>query len=327
MLRNKEIVRALWLLTALSALLTALSALVLGWQAWVVGASCAVLTGAHLLITARRYRRLAQLSEALDALLTQGTPLSIDHYTEGELSILSSQIQKITLRLMEAADAVRADKALLADALADISHQLRTPLTAMGLTITMLRGDNLSDQRRNELTGELRGLLARMQWLIETLLKLSRLDAGTVTMASQPVAVEELFTLAAAPLAIPMELRNQTLRLSHNGETFRGDLTWMAEALTNLLKNAMEHTPEGGTITLSADRTPLYTRITVADAGPGFAKADLPHLFERFYRGSGSSGYGIGLSLARTIITAHNGTVQASNGPAGGVITIRLYTR
>lgn len=326
LLRNRELLRGLALQGAVAAAVTLLSVMILGKNAWLVAAGCAAMIALHLLITAERYRRIAGLSRALDALLTKGQTIPIADYTEGELSILASQIQKITQRLLESAETVRADKVFLADSLADISHQLRTPLTAMGLTVTMLRGDTVSRQRREQLTGELRSLLERMQWLIETLLKLSKLDAGTVHLAAEPVDMGALFRLSAAPLAIPMELRGQTLELEENGENFRGDLTWTAEALTNLLKNAMEHTPAGGTIRLCARQTPLFTQITVKDSGPGFAQGDLPRLFERFYRGSGQhSGYGIGLSLARTIITAQNGTIRASNEADGGVITVKFY--
>lgn len=286
---------------------------------------CLAFSIAHFLFTWLRYRKLRKLSEDLDNLLVRGTPLPIQDYTEGELSILSSQIQKMTLRLTEAADMLQKDKTFLADSMADISHQLRTPLTAMHLTAAMLSGPDLNDDRRRELTQELKHLLQRTQWLVEALLKMSKLDAGTVHLAAEPVAVKELIRRSAEPLAVAMELRGQQLRVFCGQEAFTGDMIWSAEALSNLLKNCMEHTPEGGTITVTAQENSLYTQIDVEDTGPGFREADIPHLFQRFYRGSSEPGYGIGLALARTIITAQNGTIRAMNTGHGAKYSVKFY--
>jgi len=191
----------------------------------------------------------------------------------------------------------------------------------------MLRDSELSTEKRMELTGELRSLLTRTEWLVETLLKLSKLDAGTVMLAHDSVRIKNLISRAAKPIAIPMDLRNQKLVINCDGEAFTGDLVWTAEAIGNILKNCMEHTPEGGTITITAQETALYTQIEVEDTGAGFDTKDIPHLFERFYKGSNASetSYGIGLALARTVITAQNGTVQAANGSTGAKFVIKFY--
>ena len=274
-----------------------------------------------------RYRRLKKISSDLDDLLISGKPLPIHEYDEGELSILANQIQKLTLRLMESAEVVKADKVHLADSLADISHQLRTPLTAMNLTTTMLRSPNLTDDKRMDLTAELRNLLNRTDWLVETLLKLSKLDAGTVKLAKDSVSVRVLISRSAAPIAIPMELRDQQLVVNCKEEYFTGDLIWSAEALGNILKNCMEHTPEGGTITVTAQENALFTQIEVEDTGSGLDANDIPHLFERFYKSSNASenSYGIGLALARMVITSQNGTIQAMNGSTGAKFVIKFY--
>ena len=326
---NKELWLSLLLLTAIIGILTGIG-FFLSMAGGILVLSCGLLTtGIYLAVERYRYRKLRKLSRDLDKLLIKGTPLPIRAYSEGELSILANQIQKMTLRLTEGAETVKAEKIFLADSLADISHQLRTPLTAMNLTTSMLRGSELTDQRRMELTAELRMLLSRMDWLVETLLKLSKLDAGTVTLAKQPVSVLRLIDRAAEPLAIPMELRNQTLRISCGEETFTGDPVWTAEVLGNILRNCMEHTPEGGTITVTAQETVLYTQIEVEDTGCGFAPKDIPHLFERFYKGSNAAenSYGIGLALARTVIAAQNGTVQAMNTARGAKFLIKFYKR
>ena len=286
-----------------------------------------VLLSGLLLLFYRRNRKLKKLSLDLDRLLHDGTPLPIREYQEGELSILASQLQKVTLRLVESAEQSNADKEQLADALANISHQLRTPLTAMNLTAALLSDSGLTQQRRSELNMELRSLLNRTEWLVEALLKLSKLDAGTVTMAKENVSLRALIRRSAAPLEVPMELRDQTLLISCGDESLTIDPVWTAEALGNILKNCMEHTPAGGTISITGEETALYTAITVEDTGSGFDPQDIPHLFERFYKGTNASetSYGIGLALARTIITAQNGTIQAMNGTKGARFEIKFY--
>lgn len=288
---------------------------------------CGVMLCAMLLLLHSRNRKIRKLSEDLDRLLHDGTPLPIREYREGELSILANQLQKMTLRLLESAEQSKVNQAYLANSLADISHQLRTPLTAMNLTATMLSSPSLTDERRRELTVELRNLLSRTDWLVESLLKLSKLDAGTVTMAKERIPIRELIQRAAEPLAIPMELRDQRLIVDCGEEAITGDPVWTAEALGNILKNCMEHTPMGGTISVTAEETVLYTRLIVEDTGHGFQEEEIPHLFERFYKGANASdsNYGIGLALARTIITAQNGTIQAMNSEHGARFVMTFY--
>lgn len=271
--------------------------------------------------------QLRRLNEDLDRLLQQGTPLPIDQYKEGELSILANQMEKITLRLTAAADQVQREKLALADSLADISHQLRTPMTSIHLVLTMLRSPDISNSRRMELTSELHSQLTRMDWLVETLLKLSKLDAGTITLIPDAVPAAQLVGRAAAPLSIPMDVRDQQLHVTCQAETICCDLSWTAEALGNVLKNCIEHTPTGGSIFVMVRETPLFTEIEIEDTGEGFAPEDIPHLFERFYQGknAGTERYGIGLALARSLIAAQNGVIQAQNGTRGAKFTIQFY--
>lgn len=324
---NKELQQDLWLLVAIAVIMAISGFCISPICGCLVLLACILISGVHLFTEFYRYRKLQKMSVNLDNLLISGTPLPIGEYEEGELSILANQIQKITLCLTEAAETVKADKVYLADSLADISHQLRTPLTAMNLTATMLRSKELSPERRIELARELQSLLTRTDWLVESLLKLSKLDAGTVVLAKDDITVKSLIDRASEPLAVPMDLRNQRLTAQCTDESFTGDIIWTAEALGNILKNCMEHTPDGGTITVTAEETALFTQITVEDTGPGFSEKDIPHLFERFYKGSNAleSSYGIGLALARTVISAQNGTVQAINGSNGAKFVIKFY--
>lgn len=326
-MRNKEWGRSLAVFLPVAASLT-VAGFFVSWQCGaLVGAACACLLGVLLYLQHSHSQTMKKLSVDIDKLLHEGCPMPIERYVEGDLSVLADQLQKMTLRLTEAAELLQSEKQQLADAMANISHQLRTPLTAMNLTASMLSDPELTVQRQQALTAELKKLLTRTEWLVEALLKLSRLDAGTVQFTKRVVPVRELVAHAAAPLAIPMELREQRLEIVCQSEAFTGDLTWTAEALGNILKNCVEHTPAGGRITVTALETALFTQITVEDTGPGFLSEDLPRLFERFYKGANASenSYGIGLALARTIITAQNGIVQAANGSQGARFTIKFY--
>jgi len=290
---------------------------------------CALFCTAHFLSDYRRYRRIRELSYDIDRVLHSNRRLDVASHGEGELAVLQSEIYKMTVRLQEQAEALLKDKAYLADAMADISHQIRTPLTSIHLVVNFLSEDELDDGRRMGLVKDLYGLLDRIDWLIDTLLKMSKLDAGTVRFSRVKTPMEALIRKAAEPLAIPMELREQRLVVRCRGdESFFGDLPWTVEALENILKNCMEHTPSGGTLTVTAAETPIYSELIVSDNGPGIDEEDLPHLFERFYRGKNAAagGIGIGLALARMIIAAQNGSVKAGRGRDGGAeFTIRFY--
>lgn len=280
-----------------------------------------------LWFTGRRYNALAELSLSIDRIL-HGEQLSVADSKEGELSILSSELQKMLNRLKEQAEALQQDKITLSDAIADISHQLRTPLTSMNLTVSLLRKSELSPEKRMTLLRELNKSLERIEWLVEALLKISKIDAGTAIFRRDTVSAKELIEKACENLLIPMELKEQTLSVSVRDESYVGDFQWSSEAIGNIVKNCMEHTPVGGEIRIAAEETALYTQLVICDNGVGFAKEDIPHLFERFYKGSNASAesVGIGLALARMIIAAQNGVITAANHPKGGALfTIRFY--
>lgn len=233
----------------------------------------------------------------------------------------------MTIRLREQQQTLTREKAYLADSIADISHQIRTPLTSINLLIGLLSEPKLTDARRQQLIHELYELLSRIDWLITTLLKISRLDAGTVQFKQEQVSLEELLKKSCVTLLIPMELRGQELRIHADG-AFRGDLSWTSEAIGNIVKNCMEHTPEGGRIEIEATENALFSEIIIKDNGTGISPEDLPHIFERFYKGKDSDGksFGIGLALSRMIIAGQGGTVKAENRkPVGAMFTIRFY--
>ena len=288
-----------------------------------------LLTLVHFHYTNRRYQRISNLSQEIDRILHGEETINLNEYAEGELAILQSEIFKLTVQLREQADALRQDRVYLADSIADISHQIRTPLTSINILVSRLSKIDRPNEQRSQQLKEIQILLARIDWLVSALLKIAKLDAGTAQLQKTPVAVSELLNRAVATVAIPMELREQQLHIDANGdETFLGDLSWSDEAVSNVLKNSMEHTPNQGQIRISTVENAIFTEIVIRDNGSGIEPEDLPHLFERFYKGKNASdqSVGIGLALARMIIANQNGTIKADNDPDGGAIfTIRFY--
>ena len=294
----------------------------------VLGVS-AVFMVTDFLFTRRRYANLSRLTEEIDQVLHREVFTPISEYEEGELSILSTQIHKMNKKLQEQQNALLHDKVYLSESLADISHQIRTPLTALNLIGDLLLDEALEPRRRKSLIKEQMKLLDQIDWLISALLKMAKLDAHTAKMIRERVSVKELIGRAVEPLSIAMEIKEQELSVTMSGEeSYMGDIYWSTEALLNVLKNSMEHTERGGRISLEVSENVLYTEIIIRDNGPGIQKEDLPHLFERFYKGKSSShnSVGIGLALARMIITQQGGTIKAENNKdQGAKFTIRFY--
>lgn len=291
---------------------------------------CLTFAMLHFSITYRRYRYLWKLCGQIDQMLHSGCSLEFEDYKEGELSILQNEIQKLFLRIQEQSSQLLADKHQLADSMADISHQIRTPLTSIHLLISRLGSQELSLEERRSLLRQLTLLAQRIDWLIEALLKMSRLDAEIVSFQIREYPLKQLVREAAAPLAIPMELHEQKLAVeaASGQETFRGDLAWTVEAIGNILKNCTEHTPPQGEISVRISENAIYSQLLIEDTGPGFASEDLPHLFERFYKGKNASSksIGIGLALCRMILFRENASVKVENRREGGArFVVRFY--
>ena len=327
LLKNKEVRKTL-ILQIIVALASILISHLIDERAGIVALIfSSLLILIYYISTYKRYKRIASLASDINKVLHGDNSISLENYSEGELAILHSEIYKMTVRLREQQNNLINDKKYLADSIADISHQIRTPLTSINLLVQLLSAPNLTDERRQELTHELYGMLSRIDWLITTLLKISKLDAGTVTFKKEKVSLQTLINKSCSTLLVPIELRGQELVINTNGD-FVGDLSWTCEAIGNIVKNCMEHTQEGGKIEIEACENALYTEITIKDNGTGIAKEDMPHIFERFYKGKDSDdkSFGVGLALSRMIITSQKGTVKAENrNPHGAKFTIRFY--
>lgn len=276
-----------------------------------------------------RYKQLDELSGYLKRIASGEYSLDIRDNAEGELSILKSEIYKVTVTLYEQAGLLKKDKLFLADTISDISHQLKTPLTSMFVMIDLLCNENLPRDKRVEFTQNIRSQLERLQWLVSSLLKLSKVDAGAVEFKKENVKVKELIGKATEHLLIPIEIKEQTFEISGDDDArFIGDFNWSSEAVTNIVKNCIEHTPCGGKIGINFKTTPIYTMINIFDNGEGIHKDDLPHIFDRFYKGQNASNdsIGIGLAMAKSIWQNQGGSIEvASQKGQGTQFTIKIY--
>ena len=287
---------------------------------------------AFILLLVRYQRAVSAQVVGLSAYLRQidagDYALDIRDNGEGSFSLLKNDLYKVTVRLREQAELLQKDKTALSNLIADISHQIKTPLTSVGVLADLLAEDPPEADRR-AFVERLRAQLGRIQWLVAALLKLARLDASTVAFKSEPVDVRRLIDRALEPLQIPLEIKNQRLEVhGDDSASFTGDLNWSAEALTNVVKNCIEHTPEAGKIEISYSANALYTEIIVSDDGEGIARRDIPEIFNRFYRGgnTGENSVGIGLALAKSIFTAQGGDISVrSERGVGTSFTIRVF--
>lgn len=286
-----------------------------------------IVTVIFMILTDRRYRALAKMAANLDRVLAGERDIRLRDMSEGELAILSSEIDKVIARLNLTVDELQAEKLALSDALADISHQLKTPLTSIAISTELIR-DRLSARGDSEdLVERLRliqTLQARVEDLVAALLKLARIDAGVIKLVCGDVDARELVRKSFEPLAIAFDIADVRFSADvQDGASYEGDLTWSVEALENILKNCMEHSPAGGCVSVRVTEDVLACRIRIEDTGPGIAESDLPHIFERFYRGSrdanatpsevNPAGVGIGLALSKSLVTAQGGTLTAEN--------------
>lgn len=328
LMRNKEARWMLWAVVLITLAAVAAAYAFSPAAAFVAGAACLALGIVFLLLTRRRYRMLALLGAYLKRVNNGEYQIEVPDNDEGELSILKSEIYKVTVSLREQNDRLKQEKLRLADTLSDISHQFKTPLTSMSVMTDLLSDGKLNEAWRDQFAAQLRVQLERLTWLTEALLKLSKLDAEAVLFKPRIVLLHQLIDKACSPLLIPMELKDQTLIIEAEGNICC-DLNWTGEALSNILKNCMEHMPKGGKIRVIASENALFTEIRVSDDGPGIDRDDLPYIFDRFYRGKNSAkdSVGIGLAMARSILDAQGASIKAGSAPRGGAEFILRFPK
>lgn len=304
------------------------AALVFGVGAAVLCFSTGVLlAGIFAGYTWRRYEELHRVNEYLMEVLSGNYDMRLAENEEGELSLLKNNLYKVTVLLKSQNEQLMADKKALAEALADISHQLKTPLTSLIMMTDLLRGEENPQKQKEflEISGH---QLQKMQWLILNLLKLSKLDAGTVELKAEPVSMEAVLKESRKPFLVSMELKGIEILTEGEDFVFTGDKNWSVEAVSNIIKNCVEHMNTGDTLKLEKKTTTLYNELVISDTGCGILPEDLPHIFERFYHGKNASSdsVGIGLALAKTILEKERATIEAASREGEGTcFSLKFY--
>ena len=275
-------------------------------------------------------KKVNEITGYLNEITTGNYRLDIDDNTEDELSLLKSDIYKITVLLREQAENSLADKMAVKDSISDISHQLKTPLTSIMIMTDLLAEDSGMDvEQRREFIDEIRVQTLRMNFQVQSLLKLTKFDANTIVFSRKAVSAEDIIMEAIRNVDAIVKEREIELDLSLNAnKTIMCDSRWQTEAIMNILKNACENSPKGSRIVISSDSNPVYTEIVIRDYGKGMSQSDRQHIFDRFYKGENSSeeSCGIGMSLAKTIIEKDGGTISLrSEKDRGTEFTIKYF--
>ncbi|MDR1737102.1 MAG: HAMP domain-containing histidine kinase [Oscillospiraceae bacterium] len=243
---------------------------------------------------------------------------------EGVFSILKNDIHTLANLKNEQVAALKHDRDTLKNTLADISHQLKTPLTSMMIMAELL--ENAPPEKAAEFAANIKTSLLRMEWLVSALLKMAKLDAGAVEFSRESVKASALAKLALDPLQILLEIRNQRAEVAGDTDLLC-DSRWTAEALSNLLKNASEYSPDGGVIRIESGKNPVCAWISVTDSGAGIPSEEITGLFRRFKGSRSDKGFGIGLPLALAIMRGQGGDVEINGGGngIGATFTLKIY--
>ena len=284
-----------------------------------------ICTGILLIFICYQKQRNRKIQELVDYIrkIEHGIYwIEIEENEEGELSRLQNELYKITVMLRESSELAGQQKKALADSVSDISHQLKTPLTScLVLLDNLAESENMTEETRRRFLSEITGQLTSVSWLVQVLLKLSRLDAGVVELKEEEVSVSALIREAVEKVGLLAEWKQIDIQVMGEEEPFiKGDRHWLEEALVNLIKNAIEHSPEDSEIRIQVEDNQVYTCIHVRDFGSGISYEDQKHIFERFYRSAdaGEDSVGIGLALAQEIMKRQNGYLTVESEPGQG---------
>ena len=262
-------------------------------------------------------KKIAEINEYIKQVNNKNYILKIEENDNSELSKLRNELYKTTILLKETAEQSEKEKENLSTAIADISHQLKTPLTSIRIML-----DNISDnpdmekEIREDFLSDISKQIDWISSLVISLLKIAKLDAGTIKMENKEINVKDLINNVIENLAIIIEVKEiKIITNIDESATFIADYKWQLEALTNILKNAIEHSRQSSKIYITVENTSLFLKIKIQDEGQGISKKDLKHIFERFYRTQNSSenSIGIGLALAKTIIEQNNGYIKVDS--------------
>lgn len=273
-------------------------------------------------------KKINEITKMISKINNRQFDIDINDFKEGELSILKNEISKTTTMLRQVADNSIKDKINLKDSLGDISHQLKTPLTSITIMIdNILDNPNMDEKTRKIFLINIKREIININFLVMSLLKLSKFDANVVKFNKEEVYIKDIINESIKNVSMIKELKNISIKVSGDDNIkLLCDYKWQVESITNILKNSIEHTNEYGVVEINYSENKLYTRILIKDNGKGIDNEDLPHIFDRFYKGKNGSedSIGIGLSLSKTIIEKEGGSITAKSTPnIGTVFTIK----
>lgn len=280
-----------------------------------------------LRFNAKKDREINKITKCLEEINKRNYKIDIEEMSEDELSILKNELYKVTIKLKEDAENSKQAKKDLKDTLADISHQLKTPITSILIILdNIIDNPDMDKNTREDFIRDIKRELLNMNFLALNLLKLSKLDSNTVHFLKKEVSLNEIVTSSIKNVSPLCDLKNITIAKNlESGIKINCDLNWQVEAITNILKNCVEHSNENSKIDIATTANKVYASIEIRDYGPGISQKDLPHIFERFYKGASSSSnsIGIGLSLAKKIIESNNGLIMVDTSKKGTTFTIK----
>lgn len=280
-----------------------------------------------LLYNKKKDKDIRDITDYIEEINKKNYELKIDSISEDELSILKNEIYKTTIMLKEAAENSNLDKINLKKSLEDISHQLKTPLTSI---LIML--DNLIDEPdmnveiRNDFIRDIKREVVNINFLVQAILKLSKFDANTIHFIKDNHKVKDIVDGAVKNVSTLCDLKNVSIEINEDSDAMvYCDLNWQIEAVSNILKNCIEHSENNGKIIIDYSQNNVYSLIEIKDFGDGISQKDLPHIFERFYKGENSSAesIGIGLALSKTIVEEDNGSIIVDSSEYGTTFQIR----
>lgn len=265
-----------------------------------------------LIYSKNNSKKIEQIITYIKEINRKNYNLKIEENTEDELSQLSNELYKITVLLKEQAETSIQERKALQMSIEDISHQIKTPLTSISIMLDNIRENpDMDNKTKDTFIYEITRQIEWIKWLIISLLKLAKLDSNTAIFIKKQIDVKKLINDVIKNLAIPLEIKQQNIIISNKDCKFVGDYNWELEALTNIVKNCIEHSDENKNIYIDFEENNFYTKIIIKDEGTGIDKEDVKHIFERFYKGKNSSenSVGIGLALAKSIIEKDNGYI------------------
>lgn len=276
-------------------------------------------------------KKIKEITKMISKINNRQFDIDINDFNEGELSILKNEISKTTTMLRQVADNSVKDKLNLKDSLGDISHQLKTPLTSITIMIdNILDNPDMNEKTRKKFLINIKREILNINFLVMSLLKLSKFDANVVKFNKESVYLKDIIIESIKNVSMIKELKNITIKVSGDDNIkLLCDFKWQVESITNILKNSIEHTSEYGTVEVNYSENKLYTRILIKDNGKGINSDDLPHIFDRFYKGENGSddSFGIGLSLSKTIIEKEGGSITVKSTPNIGTIFTIKYLK